>query len=155
MVQLKLTINGFGREVLVQAHETLLFTLRERLALTGTKPGCEQGACGSCTVLLDGRPVLACLTASVRCVGKDIVTIEGVEQNGELHPVQRQLVAKGAIQCGYCTPGIVMTALAFLRENRRPGENDIRAALAGNVCRCTGYAKIVEAVRAAAEEMAR
>lgn len=155
MVQLKLTINGFGREVLVQAHETLLFTLRERLALTGTKPGCEQGGCGSCTVLLDGRPVLACLTASVRCGGKDIVTIEGVEQNGELHPVQRQLVAKGAIQCGYCTPGIVMTALAFLRENRRPGENDIRAALAGNVCRCTGYAKIVEAVRAAAEEMAR
>ncbi len=154
-MHLKLTINGFARDVLVQAHETLLFTLRERLALTGTKRGCEQGACGSCTVLVDGRPVLACLTASARCGGKDILTIEGVEQNGELHPVQRQLVATGASQCGYCTPGIVMTALALLREHRRPGEDDIRAALAGNVCRCTGYAKIVAAVRAAAEEMAR
>lgn len=153
MVHLQFKVNGFARDVLVHAHENLLFTLRERLGLTGSKKGCDQGSCGSCTVLIDGRPVLACITPSVRCSGKDILTIEGVDKDGELHPVQRQLVAKGAIQCGYCTPGIVMTAIAFLRKNRRPGDAEIRAALAGNVCRCTGYAKIIEAVGAAAEEM--
>jgi len=141
------------REVLVQAHESLLFTLRERLGLTGTKNGCDEGSCGSCTVLVNGRPTLACITPSLRCAGKSVLTVEGVEKGGELHPVQRQLVAKGAIQCGYCTPGMVMTAIAFLRESGHPDDEEIRAALAGNICRCTGYAKIVEAVRAAAEEL--
>src|SRR5512140_1601265 len=146
MIQVSINVNGFIREVLVEPHETLLHTLRERLGLTGTKKGCGQASCGSCTVLLDGKPVLSCITPTARCQGKTVLTIEGVAQNGELHPVQKQLCEKGAIQCGYCTPGIVMTSLALLGRTPRPSDEEIREALAGNYCRCTGYAKIIEAV---------
>lgn len=153
MIHISITVNGFTREVLVDPHETLLYTLRDRLGLTGTKKGCDQGSCGSCTVLLDGKPVLSCITPAARCQGKTILTIEGVAQDGQLHPIQQQLCDKGAIQCGYCTPGIVMTSLALLERNARPTDDEIREALSGNVCRCTGYTKIIEAVRAAAEEV--
>ncbi len=137
----------------MQPHETLLYTLRERLNLTGTKKGCDQASCGSCTVIVEGKPVLSCITPVVRCDGKKILTIEGVAENGQLHPVQKYLVEKGAIQCGYCTPGIVMTAVAFLEKNPDPTIEQIREALSGNLCRCTGYTKIVEAVQSAAEEL--
>ncbi|RME21138.1 MAG: (2Fe-2S)-binding protein, partial [Candidatus Zixiibacteriota bacterium] len=125
MQQVNLTVNGFPRTLLVEAHETLLFTLRERLQLTGTKQGCDEGSCGSCTVLVDDKPVLSCITPTVRCDGKQIRTIEGVAVNGKLHPVQTQLVEKGAIQCGYCTPGIVMTTIAFLKRCENPSDDDI------------------------------
>jgi carbon-monoxide dehydrogenase small subunit len=150
-----LTVNGFPRTLLVDPHEMLLQTLRERLQLTGTKRGCDHATCGSCTVLMDGMPVLSCITPVMRCEGKSILTVEGVAQYGKLHPVQEQLVRHGAIQCGFCTPGIVMTAIAFLEENPDPSEEKIRKALSGNLCRCTGYSKIVEAVQAAAREMSR
>ena len=153
MQQVTLTVKGFSRTLLVEPHETLLYTLRERLFLTGTKRGCDQGSCGSCTVIVNGRPVLSCITPTVRCDGKEIRMIEGVAENGILHPVQKQLVEKGAIQCGYCTPGIVMTAIAFLERTSDPSEAEIREALSGNFCRCTGYTKIVEAVQSAAEEL--
>ena len=155
MQHVKLTVNGFTRDTLVHPHETLLYTLRERLNLTGTKQGCDQASCGSCTVLIDEKPVLACITPTVRCVGMDVQTIENVAHNSELHPVQKHLVEKGAIQCGFCTPGIVMTTIAFLKNNGDPSESEIREALSGNLCRCTGYKKIVEAVSAAAEEMSQ
>lgn len=153
MQQICLYVNDVPRHLLVHPHELLIDTLRERLNLTGTKKGCDMGSCGSCTVIVDGMPVLSCLTPTVRCDGKSIRTIESVAQNGKLHPVQEQLVDKGAIQCGYCTPGIVMTTIAFLERNGSPSEIDIREALSGNLCRCTGYTKIVAAVKAAAEEM--
>lgn len=155
MIQISLTVNGFSREVLVHPHETLLHTLRERLQLTGTKKGCDQGSCGSCTVLVDGKPVLSCITPAARCHGKSILTIEGVAKNGQLHPVQKHLVEKGAIQCGYCTPGIVMTSISFLNKCKQPSDREIREALSGNLCRCTGYTKIVEAIQEAAKEMGR
>jgi len=155
MPEVQLNINGYTRSVLVQPHETLLETLRERLFLTGTKCGCDEATCGACTVLLDGKPVLSCITPVMRCQGKRIITIEGIGRNGRLHPVQEKLVEKGAIQCGYCTPGIVMTAVPFLEEKRNPDEPEIREALSGNLCRCTGYKKIVEAVQSAAEELSR
>jgi carbon-monoxide dehydrogenase small subunit len=153
MQQVLLIVNGVSRELLVHPHEKLLDTLRERLGLTGSKKGCDMGSCGSCTVIVDDIPVLGCLTPTVRCHGKSILTIEGVAERGTLHPVQKHLVEKGAIQCGFCTPGIVMTTIAFLKREADPSEHDIREALSGNLCRCTGYAKIVAAVKAAAEEM--
>lgn len=153
MEQIELTVNGFTRTLLVEAHETLLVTLRERLYLTGTKLGCEEATCGCCTVLLDGKPVLSCITPTMRCEGREIITIEGVAVNGELHPVQKQMVQNGGMQCGFCTPGVVMTAIPFLEENREATIDDIKEGLSGNLCRCTGYKKIIEAVRDAAEEM--
>lgn len=152
MHQIRLKINGFTRDLLVEAHESLVYTLRERLRLTGTKKGCDEGSCGSCTVIIDGAPVLSCLEPTMRCEGKDIRTIEGIATGGRLHPVQRHMVEKGAIQCGYCTPGMVMTAVAFLERTPNPTPESIREALSGNLCRCTGYVKILEAVQAAAEE---
>lgn len=148
-------VNGADRALLVEAHETLLHALRERLGLTGTKCGCAEGSCGACTVLLDGVPVLSCLTPAARCDGRKVVTVEGIARRGVLHPVQRALVAKGGMQCGYCTPGIVVTAAALLTERSDPSEEEIREALSGNLCRCTGFAKIIEAVRAAAKEGGR
>lgn len=153
MIHLRLTVNGFPRECLAEPHETLLDVLRDRFGLVGTKKGCEQGSCGACTVHLDGVPVLSCLTPAARCQGQSVRTIEGVAEGEKLHPLQRQLVEKGAIQCGYCTPGMVMAALPFLDSHPHPSEGEIREALSGNLCRCTGYARIVEAVKAAAEEM--
>lgn len=153
MQQVTLNVNRFDRTLLVQPLETLLYTLRERLLLTGSKNGCEMGSCGACTVLIENKPVLACITPTLRCDGKSIVTIEGIAKNGELHPVQKQLVEKGGLQCGYCTPGIVMTAIPYLEKHGEPTDKDIRQALSGNMCRCTGYAKIIESVKAAAQEM--
>jgi len=149
--ELTLKVNGTGRTVIVHSRETLLDVLRERLALTGTKRGCDQASCGACTVLMDGTPVLSCITPALRCNGKEVVTIEGVALNGELHKVQQCLVDSGGIQCGFCSPGMVMTLIAFLRENPHPDEAQIREALSGNLCRCTGYSKIVKgALQAAA-----
>ena len=149
----RLVVNGQAHELYVDTRRTLLDVLRNDLGLTGTHRGCDSGDCGACTVLVGGLPMTSCLLLAADYDGADVLTIEGVAAEGQLHPVQRALVAKGAIQCGYCTPGVVMSALALLRDNPAVGESDVRAALAGNLCRCTGYAKIVEAVLAAAEEM--
>jgi aerobic-type carbon monoxide dehydrogenase small subunit (CoxS/CutS family) len=145
-----LTVNGERRTVAFPVHHTLLEVLREELGLTGTKHGCELGECGTCTVLVDGQPVLSCLALAAEMAGRAIETIEGLQQGNELHPLQSAFADLGAAQCGYCTPGILMTAKALLAENPEPGRAEIRAALAGNLCRCTGYIKILEAVEGAA-----
>jgi carbon-monoxide dehydrogenase small subunit len=147
---IRLRINGEDFEVLAEVHRTLLEVLRELLNLTGTKRGCDMGACGACTVLVEGKPCLSCLALAVAYQGKEILTIEGLGQNGELHPVQKSFVEKGAIQCGFCSPGMILTSKAFLDENPTPSELEIKKAISGNLCRCTGYIKIVEAVRHAA-----
>jgi aerobic carbon-monoxide dehydrogenase small subunit len=143
---LKLHVNGEEFEVLAATHKTLLEVLREDLGLTGTKRGCDLGTCGACTVLIDGKPQLSCLILAVSTQGKEITTIEGLAQNGELHPLQKAFVEKGAIQCGFCTPGMILTAKAFLNEHPHPSEAEVRQAISGNLCRCTGYVKIVEAI---------
>jgi carbon-monoxide dehydrogenase small subunit len=148
-----LDVNGRVVEVAALANQTLLEVLREGLGLTGTKEGCGVGECGSCTVLLDGKPVNACLVLARTATGSKIETIEGVADGNRLHPVQEAFVDHGAIQCGFCTPGMVLTAKAFLAENPDPTEEQVRAGLTGNLCRCTGYEKIVEAVLAAAQNM--
>jgi carbon-monoxide dehydrogenase small subunit len=148
---IQLTVNGEEYEAVVTPNQTLLEVLREGLALTGTKEGCGEGACGTCTVLLDGKPVRSCLILAVEVQGREITTIEGLAPMGELHPVQRAFVEHGAIQCGFCTPGMILTAKALLDENPNPTEQEARQAISGNVCRCTGYAKIVEAMLKAAE----
>jgi carbon-monoxide dehydrogenase small subunit len=148
---IQLTVNGEEYEAVVTPNQTLLEVLREGLALTGTKEGCGEGACGTCTVLLDGKPVRSCLILAVEVQGREITTIEGLAPMGELHPVQRAFVEHGAIQCGFCTPGMILTAKALLDENPSPTEQEARQAISGNVCRCTGYAKIVEAMLKAAE----
>jgi carbon-monoxide dehydrogenase small subunit len=147
-------INGEERELLAGGHETLLELLRDRAGLTGTKEGCSNGNCGSCTVLLDGAPVNACLVLAGEAAGARITTIEGVAQGGRLHPVQQAFIEHGGTQCGFCTPGLVLSAKALLDRAERPSEHEIRSAIAGNLCRCTGYDKVVEAVRAAASSMA-
>ena len=145
---ISLTVNGDQIDAMVKDNLTLLDFLRDQLFLTGTKKGCEEGECGACTVMLDGNPVNSCCTLAVECDGHDIVTVEG-----QLHPVQRQFIEKWALQCGYCTPGMIMSAKALLDRNPHPTELEIREAIEGNLCRCTGYAKIVEAIQAAAAEM--
>ena len=149
---IKLHINGEEFEVLTEIHKTLLEVLREDLGLTGTKRGCDLGACGACTVLIEGKPYLSCLTLAVDVQGKKIVTIEGLAQDGEPHPLQKAFVEKGAIQCGFCTPGMILTAKAFLDENPHPSEGEVKRAISGNLCRCTGYVKIVEAILSVAEK---
>jgi aerobic-type carbon monoxide dehydrogenase small subunit (CoxS/CutS family) len=146
----RLTVNGESRVVAFPVHHTLLEVLREELGLTGTKHGCELGECGTCTVRVDGRPVLSCLVLAAEMEGHAIETVEGLQTGNELHPLQRTFADLGAAQCGYCTPGILMAARALLEVNRHPGRDEIRAALAGNLCRCTGYQKILEAVEGAA-----
>ena len=146
-----LTVNGEEYEVVVAPSQTLLEVLRDELYLTGTKEGCGEGACGTCTVLLDGKPVRSCLTLAVEVQGREITTIEGLAPMGELHPIQKAFVEYGAIQCGFCTPGKILITKALLDENPRPTEQEARQAISGNVCRCTGYAKIVEAMLKAAE----
>jgi carbon-monoxide dehydrogenase small subunit len=153
-LHLTLDVNGETREVLVPAHKTLLEVLREDLGLTGTKHGCELGECGTCTVLLDGEPVLSCLILPVEWPGASIITVEGMASPDRLHPLQQAFAELGAAQCGYCTPGILLTAKALLDERPRPSRDEIRAALAGNLCRCTGYTKILDAVELAAGRMA-
>ena len=145
-----LTVNGEPRPVAFPAHHTLLEVLREELGLTGTKHGCELGECGTCTVLLDGKPVLSCLVLAAGVGARNVETVEGLQRGNALHPLQSTFADLGAAQCGYCTPGILMAAKALLAENGAPTREQIAAALAGNLCRCTGYIKIVEAVEGAA-----
>jgi carbon-monoxide dehydrogenase small subunit len=150
----ELSINGDKYRIAVGPNEFLADVLRSKLDLTGTKTACDMGVCGSCTVLLDGLPVSSCLTLAVDAEGKEITTIEGLETaDGELHPVQESFLDKGAVQCGFCTAGMVLTTKGFLDKNPNPTEKEIRQALSGNICRCTGYAKIVEAVEDAAKKM--
>lgn len=150
---LTLNVNGESHEVWTSVHKTLLEVLREELYLTGTKHGCELGECGACTVLIDGQPLMSCLALPVELQGRDIQTVEGLAEAGRPHPLQAAFAELGAAQCGYCTPGVLMTARALLSNEPSPDRRTIRAALAGNLCRCTGYAKIVEAVELAAERM--
>jgi aerobic carbon-monoxide dehydrogenase small subunit len=150
-VRVGLVVNGERREADVWAGESLLHTLRERLGLPGSKNACEQGECGSCSVLLDGELVCACLVLAAQADGHEVVTVEGLAPDGELHPVQEAFVEAGAVQCGFCTPGLVMAAADLLSRRPDPSEDEIREALSGNLCRCTGYAKIFDAVRLAAE----
>ena len=150
---IKLHVNGDDHELLTDSHKTLLEVLREDLGLTGTKRGCDVGTCGACTVLIDGKPYLSCLTLAADVQDKTILTIEGLSQDGELHPLQRSFVEKGALQCGFCTPGMILTAKAFLDEHPQPSEPQVKKAIAGNICRCTGYVKIVEAILAVSEKM--
>jgi carbon-monoxide dehydrogenase small subunit len=142
----QLEINGENFDLAISPTAYLIDVIREAVGLTGTKKGCGIGDCGACTVLIDGRPSLSCITLAMACEGKSIVTIEGLSRGSELHPVQRAFVDKGAVQCGFCTPGMVLSAVALLNENPRPTEPEIKTALAGNLCRCTGYVKIIEAV---------
>jgi carbon-monoxide dehydrogenase small subunit len=147
--RLTLSVNGEEREFLVAVHKTLLEVLREDLGLTGTKHGCELGECGACTVLVDGEPVLSCLTLPVECQGREITTIEGLAEGGRLHPLQQAFAELGAAQCGYCTPGMLLSARALIEGNPTPTRDEVREALAGNLCRCTGYSKILDAVELA------
>ena len=150
-----LRINGESYEVRVKPSETLLEVLRDKLGLTGTKEGCDTGKCGACTVLIDGKAVRSCLTLAIAARDQEITTIEGLAQGEELHPIQQAFVEHGALQCGFCTPGMVMISKAFLEDTPDPTEKEIREALVGNICRCTGYVKIVEAIQASAKEMRR
>jgi aerobic-type carbon monoxide dehydrogenase small subunit (CoxS/CutS family) len=148
-----LDVNGERTELLVPVHKTLLEVLREDMQLTGTKHGCELGECGTCTVLVDGRPELSCLLLPVQVEGRSITTVEGLANGAQLHPLQQAFAELGAAQCGYCTPGILLSAKSLLDTNARPSRDEIREALAGNLCRCTGYAKILEAIELAAGRM--
>jgi carbon-monoxide dehydrogenase small subunit len=149
-VRIELVVNGERREADVWGGESLLFTLREQLGLAGSKNACEQGECGSCSVLLDGKLVCSCLVLAAQADGHEVATVEGLAENGELHRVQEAFVEAGAVQCGFCTPGLVVATAALLERIPQPSEDEIREALSGNLCRCTGYQKIFEAVRAAA-----
>lgn len=146
--RISLNVNGVSRDVLVEPYQTLVEVLRDTIGLTGTKHGCGRGNCGTCTVLMDGKAVNSCLLLAVDAVGHAIVTIEGLAQEGRLHPIQEAFITHGAIQCGFCTPGLIITAKALLDENPNPTEEEVRAAISGNLCRCTGYDKIVEAIMA-------
>ena len=149
--EMTFNVNGEEYSVHVDIRRTLLEVLRETLGLTGTKEMCNKGDCGGCTVIIDGKPVLACLTLAVETQGKKIVTIEGVADGSTLHPIQKAFVETGAIQCGYCTPGFIMSAKALLDKNPHPTEDEIKEGIANNVCRCTGYVQIVEAIQTAAK----
>ena len=151
--KIKLTINGECQELEVENRRTLLQVIRDDLHLTGTKKMCDLGECGSCTVIMDDLAVNSCLVLAVDADGKTIQTIEGVAPSGRLHPLQEEFIDKGAIQCGFCTPGMIMTAKAFLEKNPSPTEKEVRTAIAGNFCRCTGYVRIVDAILAAATRL--
>ena len=149
-MRVELTVNGGQYEADVWAGESLLVTLRDRLGLPGSKNACEQGECGSCSILLDGALVCSCLVLAAQAEGREVVTVEGLVQDGRLHPVQEAFADAGAVQCGFCTPGLVVAAADLLRRTPEPSEDEIREALAGNLCRCTGYQKIIDAVQLAA-----
>lgn len=148
-----LTVNGVQRQALVEPNQTLTSLLRDELGLTGTKHGCGVGDCGCCTVILDGETVNSCLVLAMQAQGREVLTIEGLAQGAELHPLQRSFVDAGAIQCGFCTPGMILSAKVLLEQNPHPSREEITKGLSGNLCRCTGYEKIVEAVRDAADKM--
>ncbi|HLN86229.1 MAG TPA: (2Fe-2S)-binding protein [Candidatus Limnocylindrales bacterium] len=154
-VLLRLRVNSETHEVATEINKTLLEVLREDMALTGTKHGCELGECGTCAVLVDGKPVLSCLMLGIEAVNTEIVTVEGMMPNGKPHPLQKAFADLGAAQCGYCIPGFLLTAKALLDDNPHPTRDEIRQALSGNLCRCTGYTKILEAVELAAKETVR
>jgi carbon-monoxide dehydrogenase small subunit len=141
-----LTINNKAYDLTVEPNRTLAEVIRKDLGLTGTKVGCEVGDCGACTVIIDGEPVNSCLVLAVQADGRNIVTVEGLESDGKLHPLQQAFIDKGAIQCGFCTPGMILSAKSLLDKNPRPTEEEVRKAISGNLCRCTGYQKIVEAI---------
>ena len=148
---MKIKVNGKEYEIKAEPNRTLLDVLRYEIGLTGTKEGCSTGDCGSCTVLLDGKAVNACLVLAVEVEGKEITTIEGLAQSGKLHPLQQAFIDEGAVQCGFCTPGMILTAKALLDANPQPTEAQIRESIAGNLCRCTGYDKIVRAIQRVAD----
>ncbi|MDD3654339.1 MAG: (2Fe-2S)-binding protein [Desulfotomaculaceae bacterium] len=151
---IELEINGRAYEIPINPRDLLVDVIRKKVGLTGTKKGCGQGDCGACTVLIDGEPVLSCITLAIACQGKKITTIEGLAAaDGKLHPIQQSFVDHGAVQCGFCTPGMILTSKALLDKNPKPSEDEIKRGIAGNICRCTGYKKIVEAVSAASETM--
>ena len=151
--RLELRVNGELYETEVDVHRTLLDVLRENFELTGTKKGCDEGNCGACSVLLDGKQIASCLILAIEAKGKEIITIEGLTNKGKLHPIQEAFVEHGALQCGFCTPGMILSAKSLLDRNREPDEEDVRGAISGNLCRCTGYTKIVEAILAAPQRM--
>ncbi len=151
----ELTVNGRSYRVITAANETLLETLRDRLGMTGTKCGCDSGSCGACTVLLDGEPALSCLLLTVRCEERAIMTVEGLASGATLHPLQSVAVELGAVQCGYCTPGWLLSAKALLDRNAAPTREEVREAISGHLCRCTGYQKIEECIMAVANGTAR
>ena len=146
-----LTVNNDTYTLTIQPHRTLLEVLRDELKLTGTKYGCGEGECGACTVLVNGKPILSCMTMALAVNGQEILTIEGLAKEGPLHPLQKTFIKYGAIQCGFCTPGMLLMGIALLTENPEPREAEIREYIQGNLCRCTGYAKIIEAISAAAK----
>ncbi len=151
-MKISVTLNGQQRDVEIEPGETLNFTLRERLGLTGTKRGCDSGGCGACTVLVDNKPVYSCMMFAAKVDGSELITIEGLQKDGQLDPVQKAYVDLYALQCGYCTPGFIMLTKALLDTNPHPSEEEVREALVGNLCRCTGYTKIVEAVMSLSRE---
>jgi len=151
--RIQMTINGEAKEGQVESRLLLVHFLRENLRMTGTHIGCDTSHCGACTVLLDGQPVKSCTFLAVQADGRQITTVEGLEQNGKLHPVQEGFWEKHGLQCGYCTPGMMLTSCALLTRNKNPSEAEIREAISGNLCRCTGYVNIVKAVQYAAEKM--
>ncbi|MDF1591128.1 MAG: (2Fe-2S)-binding protein [Desulfobacterales bacterium] len=150
MISIELKVNGEIHAVSVKPNETLLDVLRDKIGLTGTKKGCDTGQCGACTVLLDGKPVTSCLMLAIDVKKSEILTIEGLADNGSLHSLQEAFVNEGAVQCGYCTPGMILSAKALLDQNPHPSEGEIKEAISGNLCRCTGYVKIIQAVSSAA-----
>ena len=152
-VEITLRVNGEEYELEIEPHRTLVEVLREQLGYTGTKKSCNEGECGACTVIMDGKPVASCLVLALDAHGKEIVTIEGLAKGEELHPLQVAFVRHGGIQCGFCTPGMIMSAKALLDQNPMPNAAEVRRAISGNLCRCTGYQQIVDAVLAAAETM--
>ena len=150
---IRFTLNGCEVSTEVEPNTLLLHLLRGTFQLTGTKEGCGTGDCGACTVLIDDEPILSCLTLAIDCEGKDITTIEGLARNGELHPIQRAFIEKGATQCGFCTPGMILAGYALLKRNPAASEQEVREAIAGNLCRCTGYIKIIDAILYAGKMM--
>ena len=152
---IKFKLNGVDRDEYVMDNLTMVDFLRKQMHLTGTKRGCEEGECGACTILLDGKAVASCMMLAVEADGHEITTIEGLRKDGVLHPLQREFIDKWALQCGFCTPGMIMSAYCLLKENPNPTEQEIREGISGNLCRCTGYAKIVEAIDSAAKIMAK
>jgi aerobic-type carbon monoxide dehydrogenase small subunit (CoxS/CutS family) len=153
--EIELRVNGQSRQIVVKPKDLLIDVLRDQIGLTGTKKGCGTGECGACTVLIDGRPVNSCLVLAVRAQNKDVLTIEGLGTPEQLHPLQQAFIATAAVQCGFCAPGMLLSAKALLDKNQFPTEREIRQAISGNLCRCTGYAKIVQAVQSAAQAMAQ
>jgi len=154
-VQVKVSVNGEKLEADVEPRLLLVHLIREVFRLTGTHIGCDTSHCGACTVLLDGRPVKSCTVFAVQANGREIMTVEGLEQNGKLHPLQEGFVAEHGLQCGYCTPGMLMTSYAFLKKHPKPSEDEIRLGISGNLCRCTGYVNIVKAIQHAAAKLSQ